>query len=95
MNTIKYKAIKDFVPGHPDAKPSLDRWYKIARKAKWKSLTEVRETFPHADLVGELTVFNIGGNNYRLITYINYQYETIYIKAILTHDEYDQGKWKS
>jgi mRNA interferase HigB len=50
--------------------------------------------FPHADQVDRLTVFNIGGNKYRLITYIVYEKKRIYIRDILTHKEYDKGKWK-
>lgn len=95
MNTIKYAAIRDFVAIYSDAKDSLDAWYKTARRARWQNLAEVKKTYPHADLVGERTVFNIRGNHYRLITYINYQYQTIYIKAILTHKEYDEGTWKT
>lgn len=51
--------------------PLLD-WYKLSKKAKWNNLAEVKTLFPHADIVGECVVFNIGGNKYRLITKINY-----------------------
>jgi mRNA interferase HigB len=55
---------------------------------------ELRETFPGADQVGGLTVFNIGGNKVRLIAAIHYNRKIIYIRAVLTHREYDEGKWK-
>ena len=55
---------------------------------------EARNDFPHADPVDEFTVFNIGGNKYRLVTAINYQYQMVYIRHILTHAEYSRGKWK-
>ena len=78
--------------------PALDAWYQIARKAKWTSLEDVRKTFSSADGVtvgGETyTVFNICGNRFRLITKIEYRYETIYIKHVLTHAEYDREEWK-
>jgi mRNA interferase HigB len=54
----------------------------------------LREVFSSADKVGKLTVFNIGGNKARLITAIHYNRKIIYIRAILTHQEYDEGKWK-
>jgi mRNA interferase HigB len=54
----------------------------------------LRETFPFADRVGKLTVFNIGGNNIRLIAAIHYNRKKIYIRAVLTHNEYDEQRWK-
>ena len=95
MNVISYKAIRQFTTLHPDSRVPLGLWYKTARKANWKTLVEVRQTYPSADLVDEYTVFNIGGNNYRLVVYINYQYQQVLIKHIMTHSEYDKDKWKT
>jgi mRNA interferase HigB len=95
MNTISLKNIRTFVELHPDSKSSLTAWYKMAKKARWRSLAEVRQTYPHADLVGRYTVFNIRGNHYRLIAEINYRFQQILIRAILTHEDYDRDKWKS
>lgn len=95
MNTISLKKIREFVKRHPDSKSSLTAWYKIARKAHWRNLAGVRLVYPHADLVGNYTVFNIRGNHYRLIAEIDYQFQQILIREILTHEEYDKGKWKS
>jgi len=72
---------------------ALDVWYRIACKASWKSLAEVRQVFPHADSVGKYTVFNVKGNNYRLITVIVYP-KTLFIRNVLTHAEYEKGSWK-
>lgn len=55
---------------------------------------EVRKEFPATDAVGPLTVFNIRGNRFRLITRIDYHWQVIFIKAVLTHAEYDRGGWK-
>ncbi len=71
---------------------ALDVWYRIASKASWRSLEEVRQVFPSADGVGKYTVFNIKGNNYRLITVIFYP-KTVFIRDVLTHAEYDKGRW--
>jgi mRNA interferase HigB len=59
------------------------------------SCIEVQATFPKAEAVGNFTVFNIKGNNYRLIVSINYERQIIYIKYILTHSEYDKEQWKN
>ena len=63
---------------------------------KGKSLTtsSLRATFASADYVGGLTVFNIGGNKYRLIASIHYNRKKVFIRAVLTHPEYDRGNWK-
>jgi mRNA interferase HigB len=55
---------------------------------------QVKRVYPHADLVGRCTVFNIKGNQYRLITKIEYRIQRIYVNQVLTHAEYDEGKWK-
>ncbi|MGI8825169.1 MAG: type II toxin-antitoxin system HigB family toxin [Chloroflexota bacterium] len=61
----------------------------MARAHSWQNLLQVRETFRHADVVGRYTIFNVGGNKYRLIVEINYKRQVIYIRDILTHQEYD------
>jgi mRNA interferase HigB len=94
MNTISYRKIREFVQLHPNAESSLSSWYKIARKAAWRTIVEVREDYPHADLVGRFVVFNIGGNNFRLIAEIHFDSQLILIRHILTHGEYDKEKWK-
>jgi mRNA interferase HigB len=59
-----------------------------------RSFTHLRETFPSADLVGKLTVFNIGGNKVRLIAALHYNRKKVYVRAVLTHAEYDTDNWK-
>ena len=91
--------LAEFAERHPDAVEPLDRWYRIARCAPWASLAEVRVEFPHADIVrvasGNLvTVFNVAGNKYRLITAIHYNRQVIYTLRVLTHAEYSRGRWK-
>ena len=68
-------------------------------KADWDSIQAVRRTFPHADAVPlacgfSITVFNIGGNKYRLLTRIYYEHRRVIIKMILTHRDYDTNRWK-
>jgi mRNA interferase HigB len=72
----------------------LDAWFRIAKRAKWTSLNDVRKTFRDTDEVDGRTVFDIKGNKFRLITGVNYQSQTIFIKHVLTHAEYDKEGWK-
>lgn len=94
MNVISRQRIVEFIEEHHDAESPLTAWFKATKKARWKHLADLKEDYPSADLVGDLTVFNIKGNDYRLIAYINYKYKQVLIKAILTHKEYSKGKWK-
>ena len=94
MNTISRRMIREFVVLHPNSESSLTAWYKIAEKAKWQNIVDVRQDYPHADSVGRFVVFNIAGNNVRLIAEIRYQSQSILIKHILTHAEYNKDRWK-
>jgi mRNA interferase HigB len=94
MNVISYKRIREFSLVHRDSKIPLAAWFKIAKKADWQNLAELRQVYPSAELVGRHTVFNIAGNKYRLVARIVYRSQTIFIVRIMTHEEYDLGKWK-
>ena len=95
MRIISKAAITEFTRQHQDALEALMHWYLVARCAQWKNLVDVHQDFPHADLVGAFTVFNVGGNKYRLIAVIKYRWQIVYIRHILTHREYTKEKWKS
>ena len=84
--------MNEFSEKHPDARSSLAHWYAIMLKSRFLNFVQLRETFPHADQVGKLTVFNIGGNKVRLIAAVHYNRSKIYIRHVLTHQEYDTGK---
>ena len=94
MNIISLKRIREFSFTHRDAGPSLMAWYKTAKKCNWQSLAELRKVYPSADSVGRYTVFNIRGNKYRLIARIVYRSQTLFVVAVMTHEEYNLGKWK-
>ena len=94
MRVISKRQIEELVKKHPTAKPNLEQWYQVVKQATWKSLVEVKQVYPHADLVGRRTVFNIAGNKFRLIARINYQGQVVYVLAILTHAEYSKEEWE-
>ena len=101
MRITGRNVLNEFAQRHPNAKSALNRWYNLMR------FVELRRIFPHADQVKVpknrfnpedkiLTVFNIGGNNFRLIASIQYNLSVrrVTINEILTHSEYDKGRWK-
>lgn len=94
MHVITRRALVDFWIRHPDSREALARWHKIVEKSVYQSFAELRLTFPAADQVGQYTVFNIGGNKYRLIASIHYDRGRVYIRHVLTHEEYNRGLWK-
>jgi mRNA interferase HigB len=94
MNVISFRRMREFSLIHHDAEASLIGWFKTAKRAKWQNLAELKQVYPAADLVGRYTVFNIKGNKYRLIARIVYRSQTLFVVAVMTHEEYDLGKWK-
>ena len=94
MRVISKKKVQDFTQVHPEAKPSLENWYRIVSKSEYTNFSDLRLTFPSADQVANLTVFNISGNNFRLIAAIHYNRQILFIREILTHADYDRNKWR-
>ncbi len=99
MRAISRRMLREFWQKHPAGEAPLSAWFKVVEKADWSDITEVRGTFPHADAVkvrsgSVMTVFNVGGNNYRVVTRIIYEYRRLYVKRVMTHDEYSKGHWK-
>ena len=96
---ISLKPLREFWQRHPEAEGPLRLWYKTPLEATWSSLSDVRQTYAHAgDVItpsgGTLTVFNISGNTYRLVARIRYGYQLINVRAVMTHQKYDEGTWK-
>ena len=94
MHVIAKPALVVFWTKHPDAENPINTWYRTMQKEVFTDFDHLRATFPSADQVGKLTVFNIGGNKYRLITEIYYSQRVVLIRNVLTHAEYDRGNWK-
>ena len=94
MHIISRKTLRAFWEQYPDSQTALIRWFKILQKTDLTNFADLRATFPSADLVSDLVVFN-RGNKYRLIASIHFNRNKIYIRHVLTHQEYDKGDWKS
>jgi mRNA interferase HigB len=92
MHIITRQRLLEFGERHPDAESALDHWYRVMKHTDFSSLVELRQAFPHADQVGKLIVFNIGGNKARLVTAIHFNTKRVFIRHVLTHAEYDRGK---
>ncbi|MBX3750332.1 MAG: type II toxin-antitoxin system HigB family toxin [Opitutaceae bacterium] len=91
MRVIARKTLKDFWVRHADAEPALRAWFHEARSSRWKSFSDIRSRYRSADaLPGDRVVFNIKGNNYRLIIRIHYNTGIVFIRFVGTHAAYDR-----
>ena len=93
MVIIAHSAIREFAAELPQLLTALERWYSITEKADWQGFNEIKEQFNAVDAVGDgLFVFNIKGNDCRLIARIIFKTRTVFIRFIGTHKEYDEIK---
>lgn len=92
MHVIAKTALVAFWRRFPGAEPPLRVGYHLMEKGAFKDFRELRMTFASADYVGGLTVFDIGGTEYRLMASIHYSRHKVCIRAVLTHAEYGRGR---
>lgn len=91
MRIIAKKILRDFWLKHPDCEQQLKSWYNEAEIATWKTPNEIKSDYPSASILeNNRIVFNIKGNNYRLIIKLNYHYQMVWIRFIGTHAQYDK-----
>jgi mRNA interferase HigB len=91
LRVIAKKILRDFWQSHADSEQQLKSWFYEASKSEWENPQEVKKQYPAASILADnRVVFNIKGNNYRLIVKINYDYQMIWIRFIETHTEYDK-----
>jgi mRNA interferase HigB len=94
MKLISNKALREFAMRYPDAHQPLQDFRQLIESRNFANFAALKATFSSVDKVGEKYVFNIGGNKYRLVAAIAYQPGLVWVKAVLTHIEYDKGAWK-
>lgn len=93
MRIVSHKKLKEFyeTSGREDTRIALERWYNIVENAEWKDLNDIKIDFPSVDYVGnQHYVFNIRGNNYRLVVVIKFMMGYVFVRFIGTHKEYDK-----
>jgi len=91
MRVVSRKKVVDYYNKHSTSKVALEDWYKKVNKAKWVNLNQLKNDFLSADYVGNnRVVFNIKGNNFRLVAIIIYVSQKVYVRWIGTHAEYNK-----
>jgi mRNA interferase HigB len=99
MRLIGQDVLTKAIRKHSDAKKWLQAWSETVEEAAWQNLGDVRQDYPSADGVSlksrvVVTVFNVKGNEYRLLTNVNYQAQIVLVLEFLTHGEYQKDHWK-
>jgi mRNA interferase HigB len=94
MEPLNRRRLKEYMQEHADAEAALRSWWTIVRQANWQNFAQVRSTFNTASYVDPYVVFNIKGNDYRLVTYIDFETGIVAMKWFGTHAAYDRENWK-
>jgi mRNA interferase HigB len=102
VNVISRRKLRDFYEARSERRQharAFELWFKLARKAYWANFQEAKATFGQTDVVvggngRTATIFDIGGNKYRVIAHVDYTRQTIKIEAVMDHKEYDKGLWR-
>lgn len=92
VRVISIKKLREFwqIPHYKDSEQALRAWYAETKKARWKGPHEVKAQYKNASIVGkDRVVFNIGGNKYRLVAAVKYNFEIVFVRFIGTHSQYD------
>ena len=91
MRIFTEKKLNEYAQEHPDAKVALQEWASKVKKSEWKNFDDIKKTFNSVDSVGnQHYVFNIKGNNYRLVVVIQFTPQFVYVRSVGTHAEYDK-----
>ena len=94
MHVISQKKIREAIACFPQHERAILSWYRLMKLSTFGDFATLRNTFPGVDKVGGLFVFNVAGNHLRIVAAVHFNRGKIYIRDILTHAEYDEGKWK-
>lgn len=100
MKLVGRDVLQTFIRHHAEAQSAILRWENVIRAAQWRNFAELRATFSSADQVKlvrvlVVTVFNVGGNKFRLISEVAYAQGVVRVLLILTHEEYSRENWKA
>jgi mRNA interferase HigB len=91
MRVISRQALNEFARLYPESQPALSVWWKLMKAKSYENPNALKKDFPSASFIGgETTVFNIGGNKYRLVVNVVYSMRTVFVEGVYTHVEYDR-----
>ena len=89
MHVISLKMLRVFWQKHPEAETVLREWHSVLEHVEVKEFAHLREFFNSAEYVPPFTVFDVGGNNYRVVAIVRYRFKKVFVQKVMTHREYD------
>lgn len=89
MHVISRRALREFWERHPPAKTPLAVWFRILESGSFADFNAIKRAFGAADYLAPYTIFDVGGNKYRVIAVVHYNRQRVYIRYVFTHSEYD------
>jgi mRNA interferase HigB len=90
MHVISKKSLEAFWLKHPSAKVPMEAWYRLAKTSSFGNFFEVKQAFNAADYVARCIVFDVAGNNHRIISVVHFNRQKLYVREVFTHSEYDR-----
>jgi mRNA interferase HigB len=93
VHVVSNRGLRKQISKHKNCSDAALGWFRVTKKHRWEQLSDVREVFPDTDQVGRVLIFNLRGNAYRLICTVAWRQQTIYVRALLSHAEYDKKEW--
>jgi mRNA interferase HigB len=90
MHVIARKILNEFSNSYPQSRKPLDSWWTICNKNQFLNFVQLKKTFGTVDLINNCLVFNVGGGKYRLVVRVNFSAQRMWIKYILSHEEYER-----
>ncbi len=90
MHIISFKMLREFWRKHHTAESALRQWHSIVEQTDFRDFGHIREFYNSADYVSPYVVFDVAGNNYRIVVVVHYRAKRVYIREVMTHREYDE-----
>jgi mRNA interferase HigB len=94
VRIVGVSKLDEFARRHAGARKSLANWEKVVRPATWKNSEGIQRTFNSVDYAERKTIFDVGGNNFRLIALVDFEKQLVLVSDVMTHAEYEKERWK-
>jgi mRNA interferase HigB len=92
MHLISNRSLREFALRYPQADAPLQAWRRLIERNRFTGFADLKALFQSVDKAGEFFVFNVGGNKFRVISAIHFNTQTLYVRQVFTHADYDEWR---